>query len=121
MLGGDFDIIVAEDGAQGWEILQQDNGRPSGFHRPQHASHQRLRIAEAGSRTSQDEGLRNLPVIVVTGAEMMMRRRSWRCSRVPPTSLPSPSTVPITKARAMSHANYHRTTKPLQTGIDWMR
>ncbi len=63
MLGNDFDVIVAEDGAQGWEILQNDNGIQVVFtdlNMPRITGYELLKLI----RTSQDEGLRNLPVIV---------------------------------------------------------
>ncbi len=113
MLGGDFDIIVAEDGAQGWEILQQDNTIQVVFtdlNMPRISGYELLKLI----RTSQDEGLRNLPVIVVTGAENDDEAKELALQQGATDFITKPFNSTDLKARAMSHANYHRTTKTLQ-------
>lgn len=113
MLGGDFDVIVAEDGAQGWEILQQDNGIQVVFtdlNMPRISGYELLKLI----RTSQDEGLRNLPVIVVTGAENDDEAKELALQQGATDFITKPFNSTDLKARAMSHANYHRTTKTLQ-------
>lgn len=113
MLGADFDVLVAEDGAQGWEILQQDNGIQVVFtdlNMPRISGYELLKLI----RTAEDEGLRNLPVIVVTGAENDDEAKELALQQGATDFITKPFNTTDLKARAQSHANYHRTTKTLQ-------
>lgn len=113
MLGADFDILVAEDGVQGWEILQNDNTIQVVFtdlNMPRLNGYELLKLI----RTSAEEGLRNLPVIVVTGAENDDEAKELALQQGATDFITKPFNSTDLKARAMSHANYHRTTKTLQ-------
>lgn len=113
MLGADFDVIVAEDGAQGWEILQNDSGIQVVFtdlNMPRISGYELLKLI----RTSPEEGLRNLPVIVVTGAENDDEAKELALQQGATDFITKPFNTTDLKARALSHANYHRTTKTLQ-------
>ena len=65
MLGGEFDVVVAEDGQQGLDMINDDASIQVVFtdlNMPKMNGYQLLEAV----RTSADEGIRNLPVIVVT-------------------------------------------------------
>ena len=68
MLGADFDVVVAVDGREGLKKINEDDAIQVVFtdlNMPNLDGYELLQAI----RTRQDEGIRNLPVIVVTGAE----------------------------------------------------
>ncbi|CBL44488.1 Putative response regulator [gamma proteobacterium HdN1] len=113
MLGADFDILVAEDGAQGWEIIQQDNSIQVVFtdlNMPRVNGYELLKLV----RTSPDDGIRNLPMIVVTGAENDDQAKELALEQGATDFITKPFNSTDLKARAMAHANHNRATKTLQ-------
>lgn len=113
MLGGDFDVVVAEDGEQGWQMIQDDNRIQVVFtdlNMPKMNGYQLLERV----RTAQDSGIRNLPVIVVTGAENDDEAKEKALEQGATDFITKPFNSTDLKARAHAHANYQRTTKVLQ-------
>ncbi len=113
MLGGDFDVVVAEDGEQGWQMIQDDSRIHVVFtdlNMPKMNGYQLLEVI----RTAQDEGIRNLPVIVVTGAENDDEAKEKALTQGATDFITKPFNSTDLKARAHAHANYQRTTKALQ-------
>lgn len=113
MLGGDFDVVVAEDGEQGWQMIQEDSRIHVVFtdlNMPKLNGYQLLERV----RTAQDEGIRNLPVIVVTGAENDDEAKEKALTHGATDFITKPFNSTDLKARAHAHANYQRTTKALQ-------
>ncbi|NPU93113.1 MAG: diguanylate cyclase [Gammaproteobacteria bacterium] len=113
MLGGDFDVVVAEDGEQGWQMIQEDSRIHVVFtdlNMPKMNGYQLLEMV----RTAQDEGIRNLPVIVVTGAENDDEAKENALNQGATDFITKPFNSTDLKARAHAHANYQRTTKALQ-------
>lgn len=113
MLGGDFDVVVAEDGEQGWQMIQEDSRIHVVFtdlNMPKMNGYQLLEVI----RTAQDEGIRNLPVIVVTGAENDDEAKEKALNQGATDFITKPFNSTDLKARAHAHANYQRTTKALQ-------
>ncbi len=113
MLGGDFDVVVAEDGEQGLAMIQDDPGIQVVFtdlNMPKMNGYQLLEAV----RTSQDEGIRGLPVIVVTGAENDDEAKERALNQGATDFITKPFNSTDLKARAQAHANYQRTTKSMQ-------
>ena len=113
MLGGDFDVVVAEDGEQGWQMIQDDSRIQVVFtdlNMPKMNGYQLLERV----RTASDEGIRNLPVIVVTGAENDDEAKEKALEQGATDFITKPFNTTDLKARAHAHANYQRTTKVLQ-------
>lgn len=113
MLGNDFDVVVAEDGEQGWQMIQEDNRIQVVFtdlNMPKMNGYQLLEHV----RTAADGGIRNLPVIVVTGAENDDEAKEKALEQGATDFITKPFNSTDLKARAYAHANYQRTTKVLQ-------
>ncbi len=119
MLSGQFDVVVAEDGVEGWEKLTQDESIQvvfSDLSMPNMDGYELL----AKIRESEDAGIAAMPVIIVTGAESNdeAREKALECGATDFITKPFNSTD-IT-ARATAHANYQRERKRLaaQTTLD---
>jgi two-component system cell cycle response regulator len=113
MLGGEFDVIVAEDGQEGWDILRADSTIQVCFtdlSMPRINGYELLKLV----RTSEDESLRSLPVIVVTGAENDDEAKEQALQAGATDFITKPFNSTDLKARALAHANHQRTTKTLQ-------
>lgn len=117
MLAKKFDLVLAEDGEEAWQKICEDNtiqvvftdiGMPNldGY-----GLIQRI-------RQSDDEGIRNQPVIVITGAaeDEAVRRKVFKLGATDFITKPFKSTEII--ARADAHASYRRDTEDLQKGAD---
>ena len=112
-----FDLVLAEDGEQGWEILCDDPSvqmvftdlrmpRLDGFGLIQRA------------RTSEDERIRNLPIIVITGAgeEEDVKRKVFDIGATDFITKPFKPTAII--ARADAHTNYRQVNSELQKNVN---
>lgn len=113
MLGKDFDVVTAEDGVQGWRMIQDDHLIHVVFtdlNMPKMNGYQLLEQI----RTSTDTGIQGLPVIVVTGAENDDKAKEEAYERGATDFITKPFNSTDLKARAHAHANFQRTTKVLQ-------
>lgn len=113
MLGDEFDVIVAEDGIHAWAVLESDPTIQvvfSDLNMPRMDGFELLRMV----RTAADPGVRNLPVIIVSGAEddEDMRVEALEVGATDFVTKPF-STVDLL-ARARAHANYQRVTQELR-------
>lgn len=117
ILATDFDVVLAEDGEEAWEkicaddtiqVVFTDLGMPrlDGY-----GLIQRVRQAE-------NEGIRNQPVIVITGAaeEEGVRRKVFELGATDFITKPFKSTEIL--ARAEAHASYRRDKESLQKSAD---
>ena len=117
ILATQFDVVLAEDGEEAWEKICQDTSiqvvftdlgmpRLDGY-----GLIQRIRQAE-------DEGIRNQPVIVITGAaeEEGVRRKVFELGATDFITKPFKSTEIL--ARAEAHASYRRDKESLQKSAD---
>lgn len=117
ILAPHFDVILAEDGEEAWEkicadetiqVVFTDLGMP--------------RLDGYGLieriRQSEDEGIRNQPVIVITGAaeDESVRRQVFELGATDFISKPFKSTEIL--ARADAHASYRRDKKQLLQSVD---
>lgn len=113
MLGNEFDVVVAEDGQQGLDMILDDSSIQVVFtdlNMPKMNGYQLLEAV----RTSEDEGVRNLPVIVVTGAENDDEAKEKALQQGATDFITKPFNSTDLKARAHAHATYQRNTKTLQ-------
>lgn len=117
ILGDRFELVLAEDGEEAWEKIRTDDtiqvvftdlGMPKldGYELIQ-------RIRQSG-----DEGIRNQPIIVLTGAaeEDSVRRKVLELGATDFITKPFSSAEII--ARAKAHASYRRDTAKLQKSVD---
>ena len=117
ILADRFDLILAEDGEEAWEKIQNDDSiqvvftdlgmpRLDGY-----GLIQRI-------RQSENEGIRNQPLIVLTGAaeEDSLRRKVLELGATDFISKPFSSTEIL--ARAEAHASYRRDRAQLQAKVD---
>lgn len=113
MLGGEFDVITADDGIDGWEKLQADASIQVVFTdltMPRADGYELLALI----RSATDPGLQGLPVIVVTGAENDESARMKALELGATDFITKPFTTIDLLARARAHANHQRLTRQLQ-------
>lgn len=116
MLDGEFEIITADDGADGWQQLSTDNTIQVVFtdlSMPNMDGYAFLKKI----RTSDDPGLQNMPVIVVTGAENDDAAREKALDMGATDFITKPFNSTDLQARARAHAKYQRITKQLQAQV----
>ncbi|EKF74839.1 response regulator [Alcanivorax hongdengensis A-11-3] len=112
MLGNEFRVDVAEDGLRAWQMIRNNPSISVVFTdlaMPEMDGFTLLKTI----RTSDDDGVAGLPVIIVTGAENDEQARSeaLRLGATDFISKPFNSTDLLARARA--HANYQRERKLL--------
>lgn len=119
MLGSEFDVVTAEDGAAAWTLLLQDRAIEVVFtdlDMPNLNGYELLRDI----RTATDARIRHLPVIVVTGVEDddVARVRALELGATDFITKPF-ATIDLL-ARARAHASHQRETAQLrvQTTLD---
>ena len=113
MLGNNFDIVVAVDGEQGWREIQQDKSIAVVFTDINMPNMDGYELIEK-VRTSHDEGVRNLPLIVITSedSESGAKERVFKLGATDFITKPFNSFDLI--ARANAHYQYQRITQVLQ-------
>jgi len=112
MLGKDFDVVVAEDGREGLKMILKDDAIQVVFtdlNMPNLNGYELLQAI----RTNQDEGVRNLPVIVVTGTENDDEAKEQAYEKGATDFITKPFNSTDLRARAQAHADYQRKTKAL--------
>lgn len=112
MLGEQFDVVVSEDGLQGWHAIQQDKNIQVVFTDLSMPVMDGFALLQK-IRLSEDAGIAAMPVIVVTGAENdeAARERVLKAGATDFISKPFNSTDLI--ARATAHASYQREKQAL--------
>lgn len=117
MLGEQFDVVVAKDGEEGWEKIQEDSDISVVFtdlNMPKLDGYGLvMRI-----RKSDDPGIQMLPIVVVTGVEdeVAAKERAFESGATDFISKPFNSTE--IKARAQAHADYQRDKQVLVAQTD---
>jgi diguanylate cyclase (GGDEF)-like protein len=119
MLGREFDVVTADDGAEAWEMLESDTSIQVVFTdltMPRLNGYELLR----NIRTAADTGIHHLPVIIVTGVEDDEVARVRALELGATDFITKPFTTIDLVARARAHANYQRVTQQLraQTTLD---
>lgn len=117
ILGDKFDLVLAEDGEEAWKILNTDPSIQvvlSDLGMPKLDGYQlieRIRLAS-------NEGIRNIPVIVLTGAaeEESVKKKVFEIGATDFVTKPFKSVELI--ARLEAHASYRRDKASLQEKVD---
>ena len=112
-----FDIVVAEDGAQAWQMLREDPSIQvvlTDLGMPKLDGYQLIEKI----RQADKEDIRNLPVIVITGAaeEESVKQKVFEIGATDFVTKPFKSTEII--ARLEAHASYRRDKASLQEKVD---
>ncbi len=113
MLGKQFEVLVAENGEMAWDMIQKNDQIKvifSDLDMPQMDGYKLLELI----RTHEDEGIRNLPMIIVTGAENdeVAKEKAFALGATDFITKPFNSTD--IKARAVAHASYQRRAAALK-------
>ena len=116
-LGQKFDLVLAEDGEQAWEMLTSDDTIQVVFTDLGMPNLDGFGLIER-IRQSQDERIRNQPVIVITGAseDEDIRRRVFEVGATDFITKPFKSTELV--ARAEAHASYRKDKDNLQKSVE---
>ena len=119
MLGAEFDVVTAEDGADAWTQLEEDASIQVVFTdlvMPGVNGYELLR----NIRTASDARIRDLPVIIVTGVEDDEVARVRALELGATDFITKPFTTIDLLARARAHASHQRETSQLraQTTLD---
>lgn len=119
MLGGEFDLLVAEDGEQGWNMIQQDPTIQVVFSDLMMPVMDGFQVLER-VRQSSDERIAAMPLIVLTGSDNSDRAKEKAYSLGATDFITKPFNGPNLKARAHAHASHQRQTKTLleQVNLD---
>ena len=117
MLSKQFDVVLAEDGAEAWEKICSDDTIQVVFTDLGMPRLDGYGLIER-VRASNDEGIRNLPMIVITGADEQekIRRQIFELGATDFITKPFKATTLI--ARADAHASYRRVNKVLQENVN---
>lgn len=119
MLGEKFDVVVAENGLEGWKQIRTDQHIQVVFSDLSMPELDGYGLLEK-IRTCDDPGIAGLPVIIVTGAENDEAAREKALEMGATDFITKPFNSTDLMARATAHANYQRERKVLaeQTTID---
>lgn len=113
MFGDEFDVLLAVDGADGWNIIQRDPDIQVVFTdlvMPEMDGFELLKLI----RTSNKASINGLPVIVATGADNPEVAKQKAISLGATDFITKPFNSTGIKARALSYAKFHETNKRLQ-------
>lgn len=114
MLGDEFDVVTADDGAQAWQMVGEDQSIQvvfSDLNMPVSDGYELLRRV----RGSGDAGVQSLPLIIVTGAENDEAARMMALDMGATDFITKPFSTTDLVARARAHANNQRITRQLQS------
>jgi two-component system, cell cycle response regulator len=113
MLGNDFDVVLAVDGKDGWNTIQNDEDIQVVFTdlvMPEMDGFELLQKI----RTSKKESICNLPVIVTTGADNPEIAKQKAINLGATDFITKPFDASAIRTRALSYANLHQTSEKLR-------
>ncbi|WP_159931067.1 diguanylate cyclase domain-containing protein [Oceanicoccus sp. KOV_DT_Chl] len=113
MFGDEFDVVLAVDGADGWDIIQRDPDIQVVFTdlvMPEMDGFELLKLI----RTSSKDKISNLPVIVATGANNPEVAKQKAISLGATDFITKPFDATAIRARAVSYARLHQANQALQ-------
>ena len=119
MFGDGYEVVLGVDGADGWDIIQRDPNIQVVFTDLVMPVMDGFELLET-IRTSKIEAIRDLPVIVVTGADNPEVAKQKAFSLGATDFITKPFDATQLKARARSYAQFRQATQKLQehTTID---
>lgn len=113
MLGGEFDVVAADDGVEAWTIIENDASIDVVFvdlDMPRMDGFELIRTVRGASAA----GISNLPLIVVTGVKEDEAARMQALEAGATDFITKPFTTSDLLARARAHARHQRITLQLQ-------
>lgn len=116
ILGKDYDVVVAADGEEGWKKLLDDHSIHVVFTDLMMPGLDGLGLL-GRIRASDDPGIQNLPVIMVTGADNSEELREEALKKGATDFLQKPFNSIDLQARARAHCNYQRESLALKKQI----
>lgn len=116
ILGKDYDVVVAADGEEGWKKLLDDHSIHVVFTDLMMPGLDGLGLL-GRIRASDDPGIQNLPVIMVTGADNPEELREEALRKGATDFLQKPFNSIDLQARARAHCNYQRESLALKKQI----
>jgi len=116
ILSKDFDVVVAIDGEDAWEVLLADNSIHVVFTDLMMPTLDGLGLLDR-IRASDDPGMQKLPVIMVTGADNSDEIREKALEQGATDFLHKPFNSVDLKARASAHCNYQREAMTMKKQI----
>ncbi len=116
ILGKDYDVVVAADGEEGWKKLSEDHSIHVVFTDLMMPVLDGLGLL-ARVRASDDPGIQNLPVIMVTGADNSEELREEALRKGATDFLQKPFNSIDLQARARAHCHYAREALALKKQI----
>lgn len=121
MFGSEFDVVLAVDGADGWDVIRRDPDIQVVFTDLVMPEMDGFELLEA-IRTSKNETISNLPVIVATGADNPEVAKQKAFALGATDFITKPFDATQLKARARSYAQFRQANKKLQehTTIDML-
>lgn len=119
MFGNDFEVLLAVDGADGWDVIQRDPDIDVVFTDLVMPEMDGFELLET-IRTCKNETISALPVIVATGADNPEVAKQKAFALGATDFITKPFDATQLKARARSYAQYRKTNKKLkeQTTLD---
>lgn len=119
MLARDFDLVLAEDGVQGWQLIEKDSSIQVVFSDLMMPNMDGFQLLEK-IRSSDQECISKLPVIVVTGADNSEAAKEKAFALGATDFITKPFNATNLKARANAHCGYQAQTKSLldQVNVD---
>ncbi len=121
MFGDEFDVVLAIDGADGWDIIQRDSDIQVVFTDLVMPEMDGFELLEA-VRTCKNQAISNLPIIVATGADNPEIAKQKAFALGATDFITKPFDATQMKARARSYAQFREANKKLQeqTTLDVM-
>lgn len=113
ILDKEFDVIEAEDGEEAWEELQKNRNISVVFTDLGMPNMDGYELLET-IRKSDDPGISNLPVIIITGAEESEGAREDVLEMGATDFISKPFDSASLKSRAATHINYRREVRSLE-------
>ncbi len=110
MFGDEFDVLLAEDGVRGWEIIQRDPQIEVVFTdlvMPEMDGFELLKLI----RNSSSQTISKLPVIVATGADNPELAKQKAIGLGATDFITKPFDASAVRARGISYAKLHLTNK----------
>ena len=116
ILQKDFDVIEAEDGEDAWEQLQQNKNISVVFTDLGMPNMDGYQLLE-NIRSSEDDALSHMPVIIITGAEESEGAREEVFEQGATDFISKPFDSVSLKSRAATHINYRKELQSLEKRV----
>lgn len=113
MFGEDFDLVLAEDGVEAWRMVQADPTIQVVFSDLMMPNMDGFELLSR-IKTAQQEDLRELPVVMITGAENTDQSKQRALDMGAADFILKPFDAASIKASVNTHVRYRKATEKLQ-------